>query len=168
MPQVCTVCSHPDSHAINEALVVQGESNRAMTRRYGLSKDAIRRHREHIPELLVQASRAQEVADADLILDKLVGLEDEARVALKATKESGEWRTFLAAVAEIRENVKLLAQVSGKLKEVQVHNTQVNVLIAPQVHAAIVSALAPYPDARIAVAQALKEIEGNGQGAGTP
>jgi hypothetical protein len=160
MPQVCTVCSHPDILDINEALVVQGVAKRRIARDYGLSEAAVWRHLEHIPELLVQASRAAEVADADLILDKLAGLEDEARVAMKATKESGEWRTFLAAIGEIRENVKLLAQISGKLKEVQVNNTQVNILIAPQVHQAIVAALAPYPEARIAVAQAIKEIEG--------
>src|SRR3712207_5553741 len=101
MPQVCTVCSHPDASEINEALVVQGVAKRRIAKDYGLSESAVWRHLEHIPELLVQASRAAEVADADLILDKLAGLEDEARVAMKATKESGEWRTFLAAIGEI-------------------------------------------------------------------
>jgi hypothetical protein len=94
-----------------------------------------------------------------VILDKLVELEDAARVALRATKESQEWRTYLAAIAELREQVKLLAQVSGKLQEIQINNTQVNVLIAPVARSTIVDALSPYPEAKIAVAQALKEIE---------
>jgi hypothetical protein len=162
MPRECTVCSHPDTMAINEALVVEGQSNRAIASQYDLGREAIRRHRKHIPELLVQASRAEEVAGADLILDKLSGLEDEARVALEATRESQEWRTYLAAIAEIRENVKLLAQVSGKLREIQINNTQVSVLIAPQVHQAIVAALEPYPNAKLAVAQALGELEAAG------
>jgi hypothetical protein len=45
----CSVCQHEDSVLINEALVVQGLSNRAMTRQFGLSKDAVRRHWQHIP-----------------------------------------------------------------------------------------------------------------------
>jgi hypothetical protein len=162
MPRECTVCSHPEAFAINEALILQKASNRRIAPQYGLSEKAIRRHKGHLPELLVQASRAEEVAGADLILDKLSGLEDEARVALEATRESQEWRTYLAAIAEIRENVKLLAQVSGKLREIQINNTQVSVLIAPQVHQAIVAALEPYPNAKLAVAQALGELEAAG------
>jgi hypothetical protein len=124
-----------------------------------VDRNAVQRHREHIPDLLVQAARAAEVAGADVILDKLDELEEETKVAMRATKESGEWRTFLAAIGESRENVKLKAQVSGKLKEIQINNTQVNVLIAPQVHQAIVAALEPYPNAKLAVAQALGELE---------
>jgi hypothetical protein len=43
VPRTCTVCAHEDAILINEALVVQGQSNRAITRQYALSKDAIRR-----------------------------------------------------------------------------------------------------------------------------
>jgi hypothetical protein len=49
VPRTCTVCAHEDAVLINEALVVQGQSNRAITRQYALSKDAIRRHREAYP-----------------------------------------------------------------------------------------------------------------------
>lgn len=155
----CTVCQHVDSLDINHALVVQGTAKRRIAAHYDLSEQAVRRHVAHIPELLIQSQRAQEIADADVILDKLVELEDAARVALRATKESQEWRTYLAAIAELREQVKLLAQVSGKLQEIQINNTQVNVLIAPVVQQAIVGALEPYPEAKLAVAKVLGELE---------
>jgi hypothetical protein len=156
----CTVCQHVDSLDINHALVVQGTAKRRIATQYGLSEQAVRRHVAHIPELLIQSQRAQEIADADVILDKLVELEDAARVALRATKESQEWRTYLAAIAELREQVKLLAQVSGKLQEIQINNThQVNILIAPVVQQAIVGALEPHPEAKLAVAKVLGELE---------
>jgi hypothetical protein len=155
----CTVCQHVDSLDINYALVVQGTAKRRIAAHYDLSEQAVRRHVAHIPELLIQSQRAQEIADADVILDKLVELEDAARVALRATKESQEWRTYLAAIAELREQVKLLAQVSGKLKEIQINNTQVNILIAPVVQQAIAGALEPYPEAKLAVAKVLGELE---------
>jgi hypothetical protein len=71
VPRSCTVCEHPDAVAINEALVLERQSNRAITRQYGLSKDAVRRHREHIPQLLVKAYEAEEIADADRLKAEL-------------------------------------------------------------------------------------------------
>jgi hypothetical protein len=163
MPQACTVCSNPDAVLINEALVLYKQSNRSIAQQYNVHHSAVQRHREHIPELLVKASLAQEVADADLLLEKLQGLEDDARVALEATRSKEEWRTYLAAISEIREQIKLLAQVSGKLAEVQI-NTQVNVALTAhpdyrKYEDAIALALADYPEARWAVAEALEGIE---------
>jgi DNA-binding NarL/FixJ family response regulator len=40
---------------INEALVVEGQSNRAIAGQYGLGRESVRRHRAHIPELLLKA-----------------------------------------------------------------------------------------------------------------
>jgi hypothetical protein len=165
VPRECTVCSHPESHAINEALVVERRGVRDIAGRWDLSKSAIDRHRSHIPELLVKASLAQEVADADLILEKLRGLEDEAREILQHTKDDRDWRAALSALGEIREQIKLLAQVSGRLKEIQVNNTQVNIIPLSEhptymaFNRAVVEALEPYPEARYALADKLGELE---------
>ena len=99
MPRTCTVCAHEDAVLINEALVVQGQSNRAITRQYALSKDAIRRHREHIPELLLKASQAMEVAEADALLDQVRDLQQHALDILNKAEEAGELRTALAAIS---------------------------------------------------------------------
>ena len=166
MPRECTACVHPEAFAINEAIAVGKLSNRAIASQFDLGREAIRRHREHISELLVKASQAMEVAEADFLIDKLRGLEADAREALDANRGE-DWRVFLAALSEIRENIKLLAQVSGKLQEAQLQmNTQVNIIRLEdhpewqRIEDVLTRALEPYPAARYAVADALKEIEG--------
>ncbi len=89
----------------------------------------------------------------------------EAREALNANRGE-DWRVFLTALGEIRENLKLLAQVSGKLQEIQLQvNTNVAVALAQhpdyrRLEDVLTRALEPYPAARYAVADALREIEG--------
>ena len=77
-------------------------------------------------------------------------LRDQAEAA-------GDLRTALAAIREARGNLELLARLLGELQEQQV----VNILISPQwvtVRAAIVAALAPYPEARLAVSERLSNV----------
>jgi hypothetical protein len=165
VPRECTVCAHPESFAINEAIAEGKTSNRRIAAQYGLSEQAMRRHRQHIPELLIKASQAMEVADADFLIAKLRALEADAREALEANRGE-DWRVFLAAISEIRENVKLLAQVSGKLQEIQLQmNTQVNIQHIEEhpdyqrLEDVLTRALEPYPAARYAVSDGLKEFE---------
>jgi hypothetical protein len=62
----------------------------------------------------------------------------------------------LGAIREARGNVELLAKLLGELDERPVVNV---VLIDPEVRDAIVRALAPYGEARLAVANALEPFE---------
>jgi transposase len=65
MPRRCTVCDHPESHSIDEALV-SGESYRSVAKRFGLSESAVYRHKsEHLPAHLLGAKEVGEVARAD-------------------------------------------------------------------------------------------------------
>jgi hypothetical protein len=75
MSQACSVCTHPDSLDINEALVIEGRSNRAVARQFGLHHDAVRRHRKHIPELLVRAAEDFQSYEAALRLRRAVRAE---------------------------------------------------------------------------------------------
>lgn len=64
MGRVCSVCTHPNRVEIDKALVA-GESNRAISRRFRVSKDAVLRHAaEHLPATLVKAAEARENAHA--------------------------------------------------------------------------------------------------------
>lgn len=160
MAQPCSVCTHPDATLINEALVIEGASNRAITRQYGLSKDAVRRHREHIPQLLVKASQAMEVADADALLDKVEDLYAEAKAVLEAGKGERDHRLVLMAIDRAGKQLETLAEMRGELNR-QPH---VNVALVhhpdyARLREAIVGALEPHPEARWAVAAALRGIE---------
>lgn len=153
--RACTACSHEDALAINEALVIAGKSNRATACQFGLNRESVRRHREHIPELLVEAAKLQGIEQAEDLLGTMRGLHTRTVAILDEAEERAELRTALGAIREVRGNVELLARLRKLIDE----RPQINVLIHPQVQQAIVAALAPYPDAKLAVADALGRIE---------
>jgi hypothetical protein len=54
MPQTCTVCRQPNVAEIERA-IVGGEPLRDIARQYGVSKDAVARHKsDHLPRTLVK------------------------------------------------------------------------------------------------------------------
>jgi hypothetical protein len=155
MPRTCTVCGHDRRHDVELALV-RRDSYRDIARRFALSKDALGRHaKEHLPELLSEAHRAEEYARADDLLRQVGELQSKTLNLLLKAEEAGELRTALSAIREARGNLELLAKLRGELDE----RPQVNVLITPEVQAIILEALRPYTRARLAVADALGAVE---------
>ena len=155
MPRTCSVCTHPESFAVNEAVVLEKKSNRVVARQFGLHHDAVRRHREHIPKLLVEASRAMDAYEADDLLVRVEDLHRRTLAVLEAAEETGELRTALAAIREARGNLELVGRITKELDERPV----TNVLISPEwieLRAVIVAALEPYPDAKGAIVRALE------------
>jgi transposase-like protein len=162
MPRRCTVCAHPERAAIDDALVAGG-SLRGIARTFALSEDALFRHRsEHIPARLAHAQEAKEATQADSLLDRLLDLSKETAAILKEvrTGEEPDNELALKAIARAEKQIELQARLLGELKE----TATVNVLVLPEwqtLRTAIISALAPFPQARVAVAEALQRI-GNG------
>jgi hypothetical protein len=155
--RTCTVCSHPERSDLDEALVA-GESTGKLAGRYRtIHERALRRHRDnHLPAKLVLAHEAEEVATADNLLEKVQDFQSRTLAILDKAEAAGDLRTALGAIREARGNVELLAKLLGELDE----RPQVNVImIAPEVRDAIVRALTPYGEARLAVAQALEPFE---------
>jgi hypothetical protein len=145
VPRSCTVCSHPESFAINEALVIEGTSNRAITRLYGLSKDAVRRHREHTPQLLVESLEAEEVAAADTLLEKVEELRLKAMAVLEEAEEAHDHRIMLAAIDRASRQLELLAKLLGELQQ----EGTTNIIVSPQwleVKAVILGAVDRHPE----------------------
>jgi hypothetical protein len=165
MPRECSVCAHPESFAINEA-IVERRANRPIASQFGLNYKAIERHRQHIPQLLVQASRAEEIANADALLDKVEELRLKAMHVLEEAEAAEDHQIVLSAIDRASNQLKLLAQLLGKLHEIKVQNNlQVNI-IALEDHPdyqrfedVLTRALEPYDAARYAVADALRELE---------
>jgi hypothetical protein len=159
MPRLCSVCSHPESFAINEAIIGIGEqgklSYQEISRRYGLDDSAVHRHTAHIPQLLLKAKEGMEAYDAAAILARIRDLELETLEQLEAAKEDADRKHVLAAIREQRANLELVSRIARLISDAP----QVNVLIAPHVQALIFSALEPYPEARVAVSSALAELE---------
>jgi hypothetical protein len=155
MPQVCQACRHEDSVLINEALVIQKASNRSIAKQFGLDHNAIQRHRQHIPQLLVEASRSQEIADADLLLDDIAMIRGKTFKALDSAEKAEDIVTMLKAIREARENVRILGELHGRLGA----RAETRPLISPVAMQVIIQVLAPHPHLAEQVAQMLEPLE---------
>ena len=160
MPRSCTICAHDEAHAINVALVHR-EPFRHVASRYEVSTGALQRHaREHLPELLVKAKDAVEVAEAGSLLDRVESLYKRTEAILEAAESNGEWGTALQAIRECRGNLELFGRVTKELHDAPTVHLHLN----PEwleLRAVIVGALEPYSEARGAV---LRALDGGGDG----
>lgn len=158
MPRRCSICTHPEREAI-DARYVAGEPARLLAAVYGVSDRALRRHAAtHLPAALVSAQEAADAADADDLLAKVAGLEADARRIGATAEKAGDVRTALAAVRELTRIVELLAKLRGAMDD----RPQISIHVAPEwreVRQVVLVALAPFPDARVAVAGALASLE---------
>lgn len=161
MPRRCTICEHPERDEINKALI-ETRNITEIAKRYGVSYDALLRHKQgHIPGALAKAQEAREVAQADSLLDQLRDLQRRTLTILEAAEKEDDRSTALKAIKEARGNLELLAKLLGELAERQV----INILVAPEwinLRAVILAALEPYPEARLALAEALRGVEERG------
>ncbi len=129
MPRTCTVCSHRDREAIDQALV-SGEPFRHIATRTGTSTAALQRHKhDHVPRSLAKAKEAQELAHADGLLDRVrwlcgraEGFLAETEAIQREARAEGDKRLAVLAVhaglkalRELRETVHLLSQLTGHL-----------------------------------------------------
>ena len=163
MPRRCTVCDHPQREEIDKQLVC-GEPYRTIADRFRLSKTALLRHKEsHIPDALVEAQDAGEVAQADGLLAQVKALQAEAQDILGEARAAGDLKTALRGIGQALSCLELLSKIEGRLQDQQ--SVQVAVCMdiyhSPewrQVGAMLAEVLAPYPDLRGEVAARLKTM----------
>lgn len=157
MPQTCSICKHKDLEEINAALVA-GETFRNIAEKCSVSITSLHRHKAHLPNGMVKAKEAQEVAKADTLLAQVGDLRDRAMGLLAKAERAGDLRTALQGVREAKGCLELLARLQGELQE----QTTINILINPQwlsLRTVILQTLEPYPEARGKLAAALQEVE---------
>jgi predicted nucleotidyltransferase len=154
MSRTCTICTHPQRHAIEKALVAGG-AYRDIAGQYGLTKSAVERHKaEHLPVALVAAAGAEETRQALDVLQQLKTINAAALTVLRDARAGQDGDLALKAIDRIQRQIELQAKLLGDLDERPV----VNVLISPEWHAlrgCIVVALAAFPEARVALAGVL-------------
>jgi hypothetical protein len=157
MARRCTVCDHSEKHSIDE-LLVTGTPYRGIAKRFGFSESAVYRHKtEHLPAHLLKVKEAEEIAQADDLLEQVRHLQAHALDILDRAEKAGDLRTALAAISQARGNLELLGKIAGELGD-----GTINLTLSPQwleLRAVIVSALECHPEAR---GDVLKAIEGAG------
>ena len=175
MPRQCSICSHPQKAEIDRA-VLRGEGGyRVISKRFGISISALFRHRRHhlVKQLarglageqtdpyameLAQQKRAADAEHKERAIDtvaQLRAINAACLEVLKQAREDGKPIVLLHAVDRIARQIELQARILGDIQE----GPTVNVAVLPEWHGIrqrLLEALRPYPQARLAVAEALK------------
>lgn len=120
---------------------------------------ALKRHRaDHLPERLAQAHAARETVTAETLLDRLRAINRETSDVLRAAKQSRDHDLRLRAITRAERQLELEARLLGQLQD----GPTINVMVSAQwaeIQETIVTTLAPFPEARIAVAAALSGVD---------
>ena len=144
--------------------LVREESYRTIADQFGLSKTALIRHKEsHIPDALVEAQDAGEVAQADDLLGQVRALQDEAQDILTEARAAGDLKTALRGIGQALSCLELLFKVEGRLQDQQSVQVNVNLDIfhSPEwvrVGRMLAEVLRDYPDLRAQVAARLGDM----------
>ncbi|WP_157833915.1 hypothetical protein [Candidatus Methanoperedens nitratireducens] len=115
------------------------------------------RHKDHLPVELTKAQAAQEVAQADTLLDQVKQLQRKAWELLGKAEAAGDLRTALQGVREAKGCLELLAKLQGELQQ----EGTINITLAPEwleLRTVILHALEPFPEAKLRLAAALQEV----------
>jgi hypothetical protein len=144
MPRTCSICSRVDVAALNE-LVRGGQSARSVARQHGLSEDAFDRHvKNHLGDR-ARGTKAQVIAPLAAGVDPLAELIEKLRTRALAgnPNDTREYRLALAA------------QQAERASSIPAHDLAHD----PEwiaLRSLVLAALAPYPEARLAVANAIR------------
>lgn len=115
MPRPCSVCNHPDRREIEAELVAARTSARALAPKFQLSSSALLRHkRSHIPAALAKAKEDVELLNAGALGEHVRELYARSAAVLAQAEASGDGRTALAAVRELRSILDLVARLATK------------------------------------------------------
>jgi len=166
----CTICQHRERATIDLALA-RGVAVRALGQRYKLGPDSIYRHaRNHLPPQL----RAKLLAGPDLEIDfdrlrdtesqsllgNLVALRHRLFAGLDVAEEVGDSSMVARVANQLHRNLEITGKLLGDLSSGG--TTVTNILVQPAyvlMRVELVQALAPFPEARQAVAAVLHRIE---------
>src|SRR5262245_8375490 len=165
------ILDHPDRARIEYDLA-RGVPVRRVAQKYNVSKDSAYRYLRKLPPQL-RAAHLGKLLKAGVDLERLRVDESEgllqnlsvqrARLLLiqdhAMDTENGQLATAISGA--IHRNLELVGKYLGEFAQHQIKTT-VSVLVQPEyleLRSALVRALAPYPDAKAAVAAVLHKIE---------
>src|SRR5947208_14837883 len=167
----CQGCNHLERVRI-ERLLAAGASIKGAARKFAIDYHALRRHwRNHVS---AEARAAYTTGAAkgqleELVADESLALIDHCRIVrgalykgFGAAAELGDGNSLALLAGRLHENFRDCGRLTGELQRGPLLNVQNNILVNPdytRVIARIVSAVAPYPEAREAVIAALRDLD---------
>jgi hypothetical protein len=175
----CQGCNHLERVRI-ERLLAAGASIKGTARKFAIDHHALRRH--WINHVSAEA-RATYIAGAgatkdqleEIVADESLALIDHYRIVrgslykgFGVASEVGDSNSLALLAGRLHENFRDCGRLTGELQRRPLLNIQNNVLVNPdytKAIARIVSAVAPYPEAREAVIAALRDLHAMGAAA---
>ena len=158
-----------------ERFLAAGASIKGAARKFAIDYHALRRHwRNHVSaeaRAIYVAGAAAATKDEleEIIADESLGLVDHYRIVrgalykgFSAAAELGDGNAVALLAGRLHENFRDCGRLTGELQRGPLLNIQNNVLVNPdytRAIARIVSAVAPYPEAREAVIAALRDLD---------
>ena len=170
----CQGCNHLERVRI-ERLLAAGASIKGTARKFAIDHHALRRH--WINHVSAEA-RATYIAGAgatkdqleEIVADESLALIDHYRIVrgslykgFGVASEVGDSNSLALLAGRLHENLRDCGRLTGELQRGPLLNIQNNVLVNldySKAIARIVSAVAPYPEAREAVIAALRDLDG--------
>ncbi len=158
MAQSCTICTHPQRRAIDAALVADA-SLRDIAGQFDVSKSAVDRHKaEHLPAHLVKAHEQEDIRQAIDVVRQLKAINQATLGILKEARDMRKHAIALMAIDRVQKQIELQAKLIGQLQQEGTTSIQINTEWL-EVRGLLLQVLAPFPEARAAVAQALLEVD---------
>ncbi|MDQ3653977.1 MAG: hypothetical protein M3457_02710 [Chloroflexota bacterium] len=138
-------------------------SNRRIASQYDVSERAVRDHKaNHLKGRMLKAVEQREEADIRIAIDvvgQLKAINGAALAVLKGARDAHDGELALKAIDRLLRQIELQAKLIGDLQQEGTTTITVNAEWI-EIRSVVLSALAPYPDARQAVAGRLQMIEG--------
>ncbi len=154
----CSICSHPRVEEINR-LIGENEKLADIARKLAVSQDALERHSSKcIIKALISTPNTKDVITGDNLLLQLHAVREKTLSLLDKAEQAANTRVYGAPVAylrEMREQVKLLAELEGRISS----QPQVTIINNPEwieLRTVIIQALDPFPEAKGAVIDAIR------------
>src|SRR5436190_12948787 len=126
MARTCTICVHHRRDSVDKALL-RGEQLKAVARRYGVSDDALGRHRKHMQLVIAKAAAQVEQKDfayGSALLAEIGRIRADAERLQLESERRQDVRGALRAIHERLAVVELEAKLSR-----QIYTSQKNVTI---------------------------------------
>lgn len=160
MPRGCSICARPDVEQINDDYF-RGIGFKALHDKYHASVGALHRHSQHLKVQLVPLQGETSTDALEPTAAALRTLYQRANELYEESKKEGDRLNAVRALKETRDILELTMKVTGELNNHPqiVHN---HLHVSPewtQLRAVMLRALQPYPEARIALVEALEGAE---------
>jgi hypothetical protein len=174
----CVVCAHPDKVRI-ELLLAGGAGQKAVGRKFGISKDSIWRHwtrhvdAQHRARLLMgpvqmHALSAQIAEENTSVLENLRIIRAGLYQQYDAALEAGDRTAGALLAGKLHQNLQITARITGELASsplISINNNQTNNMVMVEspafaaFQARLIGVLRLFPDARDAVIVEFERLE---------